>query len=60
MSMLKVDVFSFNNFFSYNVYILNDPVVRLRALGFRATEQSSNLTKVLRKNLFAWEYLTLL
>jgi hypothetical protein len=51
-------VFFSYNFFGYNVHILSGPVVR--ALGLKANEQSSNLTKVLIKNLFALEYLTLL
>ncbi len=58
MSMLIVVVFFWYNIFIFNVHILNGRVVR--ALGFKAIEQSSNLTKVLIKNLFAWEYLTLL
>jgi hypothetical protein len=58
MSMLIVVVFFCYNIFISNAHILNGRVVR--ALGFKANEQSSNFSKVLIKNLFAWEYLTLL
>jgi hypothetical protein len=58
MSMLIVVVFFWYNIFIFNAHILNGRVVR--ALGLKANEHSSILTKVLIKNLFAWEYLTLL
>jgi hypothetical protein len=55
---MLITVLSLNNFFIDIRYILNGPVVR--ALDVKANDQSSNLTKILKKNLFAWDYLTLL
>ncbi len=47
---MLIAVLCLNNFFGNYVYILNGPVVR--ALGVEANDQSSNLTQILKKNLF--------
>jgi hypothetical protein len=44
--------------FCTNVYILNGPVVRTP--DYKPNDQSSNLIKIPNKNLFAWDYHTLL